>query len=133
MNGRIFSVTPSFWGASPAKVTEGKHAGMRVLAEEETTAFKFFKSLSPPQKKMAILSDKAPREIYSGQDNTVDWSTFVPAQGLPITKMNPRQKGWLQEVIAVYSAKHRPQVVKQVTKINLSFTPLKPFLHGRAG
>ena len=122
VNGRIFSVTPSFWGASPAKVTEGKHAGMRVLAEEETTAFKFFKSLSPPQKKMAILSDKAPREIYSGQDNTVDWSTFVPAQGLPITKMNPRQKGWLQEVIAVYSAKHRTQVVKQINQN-------KPLLH----
>ena len=58
VNGRIFSVTPSFWGASPAKVTEGKHAGLRVLSDEEAKAFKFLKSLSPPQKKMAILSDK---------------------------------------------------------------------------
>ena len=33
VNGRIFSVTPSFWGASPAKVTEGKHAGLRVLSD----------------------------------------------------------------------------------------------------
>ena len=80
-------------------------------------------NLSPlPKKKWRFFLDKAPREIYSGQDNTVDWSTFVPAQGLPITKMNPRQKGWLQEVIAVYSAKHRPQVVKQINQN-------KPLLH----
>src|SRR6056300_815283 len=34
VNGRIFSNTPSFYGASPARVKEGKHAGMRVLADE---------------------------------------------------------------------------------------------------
>ena len=45
---------------------------MRVLADEEDKARKLFRSLSPPQKKMAILSDKAPRDILSGQDNTVD-------------------------------------------------------------
>ena len=122
VNGRIFSVTPSFWGASPAKVTEGKHAGLRVLSDEETKAFKFLKSLSPPQKKMAILSEKAPRDIYSGQDNTVNRSTFFPPEGLPITKMNPRQKGWLTELINVYAAKHRKQAVDQITR-------KKPLLH----
>ena len=66
---------PSFYGASPARVKEGKHAGMRVLADEEDKARKLFRSLSPPQK-MAILSDKAPRDILSGQDNTVDRKTF---------------------------------------------------------
>jgi hypothetical protein len=71
---------------------------------------------------MAILSDKAPRDIYSGQDNTVNRSTFFPPKGLPITKMNPRQKGWLTELVEVYSAKHRPQVVEQVTS-------RKPLLH----
>ena len=122
VNGRIFSVTPSFWGASPAKVTEGKHIGLRVLSDEETKAFKFLKSLSPPQKKMAILSEKAPRDIYSGQDNTVNRSTFFPPKGLPITKMNPRQKGWLTELINVYAAKHRKQTVDQITR-------KKPLLH----
>jgi hypothetical protein len=122
VNGRIFSVTPSFWGASPAKVTEGKHAGLRVLSDEATKAFKFLKSLSPPQKKMAILSEKAPRDIYSGQDNTVNRSTFFPPKGLPITKMNPRQKGWLTELINVYAAKHRKQTVDQITR-------KKPLLH----
>ena len=122
VNGRIFSITPSFWGASPAKVTEGKHAGLRVLADEEKKAFKFLKSLSPPQKKMAILSNKAPREIYSGQDNTVNHSTFLPPKGLPITKMNPRQKGWLSELVDVYAVKHRSRAVEQIARN-------KPLLH----
>ena len=133
VNGRIFSVTPSFWGASPAKVTEGKHAGMRVLSEEETKAFKFFKSLSPPQKKMAILSDKPPREIYSGQDNTVDRSTFTPIQGLPISKMNSRQKGWIEELVKVYAAKHRPNAIKQINSRNPLLDPKETFFAWAGG
>ena len=101
---------------------ENKELSISCVSEEESKAFKFLKSLSPPQKKMAILSDKAPRDIYSGQDNTVNRSTFFPPKGLPITKMNPRQKGWLTELVEVYSAKHRPQVVEQVTS-------RKPLLH----
>ena len=133
VNGRIFSVTPSFFGASPAKVNEGKHKGLRVLGEEETKAFKFLKSLSPPQKKMAILSSKPPREILSGQDNTVQVSAFLPAQGLPITKMNPRQKGWLREVVQVYAAKHRPQSIKQIVRKKPLLHPTKTFFAWAGG
>tara|TARA_B100000212_G_scaffold265963_1_gene205479 strand:+ start:2370 stop:3962 length:1593 start_codon:yes stop_codon:yes gene_type:complete len=122
LNGRIFSVTPSFFGASPAKVSEGKHAGMRVLSAEEDKARKLVRSLNSPQRKMAILSEKPPREILSGQDNVVDRKSFFPPQGLPITKMNPRQRGWLEEVIHAYSAKHRSEVIEQVAG-------RKPLLH----
>lgn len=122
LNGRIFSVTPSFFGASPAKVSEGKHAGMRVLSSEEDKARKLVRSLNSPQRKMAILSEKPPREILSGQDNVVDRKSFFPPQGLPITKMNPRQRGWLEEVIHAYSAKHRSEVIEQVAG-------RKPLLH----
>jgi hypothetical protein len=128
VNGRIFSITPSFFGASPARVKEGKHAGMRVLADEEDKARKLFRSLSPPQKKMAILSEKAPRDILSGQDNTVDRSTFFPPKGLPITKMNPRQKGWLDEIIHAYAAKHRPEIIEQVSGRKPLVHPTETFI-----
>ena len=87
VNGRIFSITPSFYGASPARVKEGKHAGMRVLADEEDKARKLFRSLSPPQKKMAILSDKAPRDILSGQDNTCLLYTSPSPRDLSTSRM----------------------------------------------
>ena len=65
VNGRIFSVTPSFWGSNPAEVKEGPYKGLKVLADEEDKARKFVRSLSPPQRNMAILSDKAPRDILT--------------------------------------------------------------------
>ena len=123
VNGRIFSVTPSFWGASPAEVKEGAFKGLKVLADEENKARKFVRSLSPPQRNMAILSDKAPRDIYSGQDSTVDRKTFFPPQGLPITKMNSRQKGWLNEIVQAYVLKHRPEIVEQVSSRNPLLDP----------
>ena len=133
VNGRVFSITPSFWGASPAKVTEGKHAGLRVLSDEETKAFKFLKSLSPPQKKMAILSDKPPRDIYSGQDNTINRANFMPPQGLPITKMNSRQKAWLEELVQVFAAKHRHGAIEQITSRNRLLDPKETFFAWAGG
>ena len=124
VNGRIFSITPSFFGASPAEVTEGKYKGMRVLADEEEKARKLFLSLSPPQKKIAILSDKAPRDILSGQENSINRKSFTPPKGLPITKMNSRQKGWLNDLIHAYAAKHRPEIVQQISS-------RKPLVHSK--
>ncbi len=115
VSGRIFSVTPSFFGASPAKTNEGRHSGMRVLQAEEEKARKLVRSLNFPQKKMALLSNKPPREILSGQKNTIERKSFLPAKGLPVTKMNPRQRGWLEELIFAYSAKHRPEIIKQIS------------------
>ena len=122
INGRIFSVTPSFFGAGPAKVSDGRHMGMRVLAAEEEKARKLVRSLNSPQRKMALVSEKPPREILSGQDSLLDRKSFFPPQGLPITKMNPRQVGWLKEVIIAYSSKHRPKIINQVSN-------RKPLLH----
>ena len=121
-NGRVFSNTPSFFGASPAKVFEGKYAGLQVLTDEAEKAHKLFHSLSVSQKKLAILSEKAPRDILSGQDSTVNRKSFFPPNGLPITKLNPKQKTWLNELVYLYAFKHRPEVIKQISK-------RKPLVH----
>jgi hypothetical protein len=122
VNGRIFSSTPSFFGSSPAKVFEGKHAGLKVLIDEAEKAYKLFRSLSESQKKLAILSEKAPQDILSGQDSTVDRKTFFPPNGLSITKLNLEQKTWLNELVHLYVAKHRPEVIKQISR-------RKPLVH----
>lgn len=115
VNGRVVSNTPSFFGASPAKVFEGKYAGLQVLMDEAAIAHKLFLSLSVSQKKLAILSKKAPRDILSGQDSTVNRKSFFPPNGLPITKLNPKQKTWLNELVYLYAVKHRPEVIKQIS------------------
>ena len=62
--------------SNPAEVKEGPYKGLKVLADEEDKARKFVRSLSPPQRNMAILSDKAPRDILTGQDSVIDRKTF---------------------------------------------------------
>ena len=118
VNGRIFSVTPSFFGTNPAVVKEGPFKGLKVLAAEEDKARKLARSLSPPQRKLGILSEKAPADILTKQDSEVNRKTFFPPKGLPITKMNSRQKAWLAELVESYVAKHRPEIISQVTSRN---------------
>ena len=79
VNGRIFSITPSFYGASPARVKEGKHAGMRVLADEEDKARKLFRSLSPPQKRWQSFPTKLHATFFP--DRITPWiarHSFLP-------------------------------------------------------
>jgi len=123
VNGRIFSVTPSFFGTNPAEVKEGAFKGLKVLADEENLARKLARSLSPPQRKIAILSEKAPSDILTKWDSVVKRDTFFPPQGLPITKMNSRQKVWLAEIVEAYASKHRPEVLAQVTSKNPLIDP----------
>ncbi len=127
VNGRIFSVTPSFFGSNPAEVKDGPFKGLKVLAAEEDKARKLARSLSPPQRALGILSDKAPADILTKQDSIVNRKTFFPPKGLPITKMNSRQKGWLAEVVEAYAAKHRPEVLAQVTSKNPLIHPKETY------
>lgn len=133
LNGRIFSITPSFFGAGPSKVNEGRHSGMRVLQAEEEKARKLVRSLNPPQRKMAILSDKPPREILSGQKNTIERKSFLPPKGLPIYKMNARQKVWLKDLVYAYCSKHRPEIIKQIARFKALVDQNKTFFAWAGG
>ena len=62
------------------------------------------------------------RDILSGQDSKVNRKSFFPPNGLPITKLNPKQKNWLIELVHLYAVKHRPEVIKQISK-------RKPLVH----
>ena len=127
VNGRIFSVTPSFFGTNPAEVKEGAFKGLKVLADEENMARKLARSLSPPQREIGILSEKAPADVLTKWDSEVKRDTFFPPQGLPITKMNSRQKGWLAEIVEAYAAKHRPETVAQITEKNPLIDPKETY------
>jgi hypothetical protein len=127
VNGRIFSVTPSFFGSNPAEVKEGPFKGLKVLADEENKARKLARSLSPPQRELGILSEEAPADILTKWDSVIKRDTFFPPKGLPITKMNSRQKGWLADVVEAYVAKHRPEVLAQVTSKNPLIDPKETY------
>ncbi len=64
VNGKIGD-TPSFFGSNPAEVREGPRKGLRVLAAEEDLARDLLESLTPEQKKIAIVVDKAYPDILT--------------------------------------------------------------------
>ncbi len=64
VNGKVQGA-PSFFGTNPAQILEGPRKGLRVLAREEDLGRQLVKSLTADQKKIAIVSKDAPKEILT--------------------------------------------------------------------
>jgi hypothetical protein len=116
VNGRVLSVTPSFFGTNPAEVKEGKFQGLKVLAEEEELARSLAKSLNNKQKQKGIIADKAPADVLTKWDQTVDRKTFFPPQGITWAELNARQQSLVREIIAAYTGKHRAEALGQIER-----------------
>jgi hypothetical protein len=100
---RIVSVTPFMFGANPAKVLSGPNEGLRNLAAIQDPIYKLVASLTPEQKKVAILSEEAPR-IPSSPD--ADAAKPLPAghDGLSYDDMTDEQQALLRSAGAAYLA-----------------------------
>ena len=71
VEGQRFAVTPSFFGSNPAIVPSGPQQGQQVLAAEQELARELMRSLSPPQRTLAIIAKEAPSDIITGADRKV--------------------------------------------------------------
>lgn len=65
VDGEQVSAQPMFFGANPAEIRHGEHAGSRALAEEEDWARRLLKSLSAEQKRRAVVDPVAPDDILT--------------------------------------------------------------------
>ncbi len=110
---RIVAHTPAFFGANPGEVKGdygvGPRRGTRVLKDEEVLAFRLLHSLSPSQRRRAVIAAKAPRDIRAGGEPQ---PPQTPPAGLPAADMTPQQREVLQQLIAVY-ARNMPDQVAQ--------------------
>jgi hypothetical protein len=109
VKGEHVSVTPSFFGTNPAEVRSGPRQGLRVLAAEEDLARKLVQSLDEEQKKVAIYTDIAPRDIITGADRK---ATFLEPAGLPMSRMNPEQAQLLVAVLKEYAGRYRSELAE---------------------
>ncbi len=93
------AVTPFFVGTDPAEYLFSEYAGWRVLGQEEDLGLKLINSFSEQQKKVAIKSGDAPRDIItaaeSGKRLVDDW-------GIKAAQMTPQQKSVLVNMIKEY-------------------------------
>lgn len=102
--GKVVSSTPTFLGANPGKLLADYGPefpkGLRVLAKEEELAYQLLGSLTPEQRKVAIVADKAPNDVRGAGQASPPLS---PAVGLAAKDMTPEQRQVLKALIAEYA------------------------------
>ena len=106
--GRI-ATTPSFLGANPARVPGGKHAGLRVLGDEEDLGRALLASLTDEQRGRAVIAGSAPADLVTEASRRVRLSGF---EGLPAADMSAAQRAALLRLIEVYASTFQPGLAK---------------------
>jgi hypothetical protein len=128
-NGEV-SVTPSFFGASPAQIRTGTLAGFRSQDYVHNAGLALVKALNASQLMTAIAAGDPPFDILSGNlnrplDSWDDWKS-LPQTGIAISALNPQQKPLAQrildEVITVYRPEISQAYLNQVDINTLYFT-----------
>lgn len=104
--GRGPASTPAFYGTNPGEVKEGPRAGLRLLAREEDLGRKLVQSLNPEQKKQAVLSAEAPKDIL----NDPKREELTPAEGVPVSALTADQKKLAEQLVREYLGNHPSSV-----------------------
>ena len=99
-NNRL-STTPVFFGANPAEVRHGAHAGTRALAAEEDLARTLLLSLDAEQRKGALVSESAPADILTGKLRRAN--PLEPA-GLAAGRLGGQQADALMKLLGAYTS-----------------------------
>lgn len=99
--------TPSFWGANPETVPNGPKQGLQVLEQEISLARELMVMFDASQKNQAIIADKAYRDIITTPGRA---DTLNSYEGLPVSKMNNKQRKKLRTLIKVYLNSQRQDI-----------------------
>jgi hypothetical protein len=111
-DGQITS-SPTFFGSNPGEVQEGARKGLRVLGDEEDLGRRLVSSLNDGEKRTAIFSNVAPREIVTGKAHKV--SALAP-EGLAAGSMTDDQQKLLRELVAEYANRLRAELAENDLK-----------------
>ena len=95
-------VSPVFFGANPARVPSGPHAGLRILAAEEDLARELVKMLDAKQRAVAIFSDTALVEMETRNDPK---ARALKAEGLRAADMTAPQRAQLRRLVDQYAGR----------------------------
>jgi Protein of unknown function (DUF3500) len=99
VNGKVQGA-PSFFGTNPAEIREGPRKGLRVLAREDDLGHQLVKSLTADQKKTAVLSKQAPKDILTEASRKA--ALNGQPSGLEAAKMTAPQRATLQSLLDEY-------------------------------
>ena len=100
----IVASTPSFMGSNPGVVPINPNRGKEVLRLETALGFELVNSLSEKQLIQARISDKAPREILTGNKREI--SPLSPA-GIGFSELTSPQKEQFMRLLEVYVSNYQ--------------------------
>lgn len=110
VNGRVAS-SPSFFGANPAEVRGTSRNGLRTLKREEDLGRDLVKSLSEPQRTVAIVDKVAYKDIITMASRKA--AIEGKPNGLPFAKLTVKQHELLDALVAEYANDFPPQIAEQ--------------------
>ena len=114
VKGKLFALTPSFFGANPGKVQQGPFEGLQVLRDEEELARSLVNSLSEEQRKIAIVATDAPADVITKWDRRVDRGKFKNITGIRLDQLNTDQQPQLKMLIKNFTGKYRKELVDNI-------------------
>ena len=111
VDGKLFSVTPSFWGSSPIRANDGDDHQIEVFEDEQKLSLSLVESLTEGQKLRAVLNrTNGPRITpkVSREDFQNDSS------GLSFSELDSKQQELLRRLIFAFAQKYKPEIFEQV-------------------
>jgi hypothetical protein len=90
-------ITPTFCGSNPARIPHGEQAGHRVMAREYHLGLELARSLTPVQRRQAIIGERSLGNIVTARGRAQ--ALRVPT-GLPFAELNDAQRDLLIAVAA---------------------------------
>jgi len=106
---RLVVDSPSFFGANPAQVAKGAHAGLRVLADEEDEARALLGMLNDAQSREAVFDTRTYGDIVTANAGKVE--PLAPV-GLMASSLDERQRAQLVKLIDVYARTFEPSLAE---------------------
>jgi len=106
-DGKVASTSPAFFGANPAIVKSGPHAGMQVLREEQEWGRKLVQSFGQDLLKKVIIDVNAPDDIITGFSREFELGQPV---GVSLDEMGKDRAALLMKLIHLYAQRLKPDL-----------------------
>ena len=134
VDGKLFSVTPSFWGSSPVRTNHWDGHEIEVFEDEQKLSLSLVELLTEGQKIKAELNrSKGPQAT-----SNIFREDIQNDQGLLLSELNSTQQELLRRLIFAFAQKYRPEILDQVDQrkpimdtnaIRFSYRPTsKPYI-----
>ena len=107
VDGKVAVGGPAFFGTNPAEVMDGPRKGLRLLAVEEDLGRALLKSMTPEQKKAAITTATAPKDIVSMANRK---AMLLDPVGVTYAQMNDDQKKQAANLVREYADRLRGEL-----------------------